>query len=433
MHAIRQGAAGSVIVFAIMGWRAASADIDASLAAEINLGFGDTRGQNVQQTIELIPSIAADLGPNREAVVSLRLRLDPANTIEAGEAPTANFGSGSQPAVLGELGTLEVRDAYIEQRWQRGLVRLGKQQIVWGRLDGLKVLDVVNPMDFREFVLDDFADSRLSLWSLYADMTTGPWRTELALIPDASGHTIPAADSWFNLAAPRFRFGAAPGSQAPNAVTSRRSGAGAGLRLSRRVKSLDIAALAYTGLDHEPLGRLSVRGNIPMLEQYYERREVYGISIEGAAGPLAYRAEVSVQPDRIFNVAGAGTLAAESLDQVVAGIGFDVDGPWNTFINVQHLQDRVRQAPSDLVRPATDRVSTVFVRRQFAYETLGVTARWYYSHELGDQMAALTVNYALSDATRFTIDINRFRGDRTGLFGQFADRDRITLRIAHTF
>jgi hypothetical protein len=54
----------------------------------------------------------------------------------------------------GRIGTLELRDLYYEHRLDRS-VRLGKQQIVWGRLDGVKILDVVNPQTFREFILDD--------------------------------------------------------------------------------------------------------------------------------------------------------------------------------------------------------------------------------------------------------------------------------------
>ncbi|MEM1263503.1 MAG: DUF1302 family protein [Pseudomonadota bacterium] len=424
---------GAVVIALSLGTASAYADLEASLATELTVGYGDTLNESVQQAFELVPMVTAELSPDSDAVVSLRVRLDPANRVESGKAPIATYGTGSQSAVLGELGTVEVRDAYLEHRWKRGLFRLGKQQIVWGRLDGLKVLDVVNPMDFREFVLDDFADSRISLWSAYIDTTIGNWRAELAVIPDATGHAIPVADSWFNLAAPRFRFGAESTGPLPRIETQRTNGVASGVRLSRRVKSFDVAALAYTGLDHEPLGRLVPTPTAPILEQFYERRDVYGLSIEGATGSIAYRVELSRQPNRTFNTRSAAGLAATELDQVVIGAGVDIDGPLGTFINIQHMQDRVQQAPADLVRPATDRITTVFVRRQFAYETFGITARWYYSHKLGDQMGAITMEYALSDATRLSFGINRFQGNRAGLFGQFADRDRITVRLSHAF
>ena len=41
------------------------------------------------------------------------------------------------------------------------------------------------------------------------------------------------------------------------------------------------------------------------------------------------------------------------------------DAPFDIFINLQYLVDRVRSAPQALVRPATDRIGTLFLRRSF--------------------------------------------------------------------
>lgn len=48
-------------------------------------------------------------------------------------------------------------------------VRLGKQQIVWGTADGIKLLDIVNPTDFREVVQNQFEDSRIPIWMVKAE------------------------------------------------------------------------------------------------------------------------------------------------------------------------------------------------------------------------------------------------------------------------
>src|SRR5207249_11639811 len=45
-------------------------------------------------------------------------------------------------------------------------VRLGRQQIVWGEAISTFVTDVVNPKDFREFVLPDFSELRIPIWAL---------------------------------------------------------------------------------------------------------------------------------------------------------------------------------------------------------------------------------------------------------------------------
>jgi len=43
-------------------------------------------------------------------------------------------------------------------------IRAGKQQVVWGTADGMKLLDVLNPTDWREFAQNTMEDSRIPVW-----------------------------------------------------------------------------------------------------------------------------------------------------------------------------------------------------------------------------------------------------------------------------
>lgn len=52
-------------------------------------------------------------------------------------------------------------------------LRIGKQQFAWGVTDGLKVLDIIYPQDFRKFNQEDFEESRIPLWSLKFDYCVG--------------------------------------------------------------------------------------------------------------------------------------------------------------------------------------------------------------------------------------------------------------------
>ncbi len=64
-----------------------------------------------------------------------------------------------------------LREAYLDFRWNflgPNLLRLGKQQIVWGKADFFRLQDIVNPVDFAQhFFIEPFEDTRipqLSAW-----------------------------------------------------------------------------------------------------------------------------------------------------------------------------------------------------------------------------------------------------------------------------
>jgi hypothetical protein len=57
-----------------------------------------------------------------------------------------------------------LREAYIDTNLGDFDIRIGKQQVVWGKADGVKFLDIINPTDFREWAQNTMEDSRIPLW-----------------------------------------------------------------------------------------------------------------------------------------------------------------------------------------------------------------------------------------------------------------------------
>lgn len=403
----------------------------------LTYSYGTRENTSMQAELEIEPAMDVTLSPTALLITSARIRLDQRDALEPGEHAYDSYSRASHPVNLGTAGTVEIRDLYIEWRRANGVTRLGKQQIVWGRLDGLKVLDLINPQDFREFIDDDFNDSRISLWSAYFDYSIGDWRAELAVVPDSSGHVIPESGAWFELTAPRFRFGATAGQGSLPVVTVRPElsvdDTAVGLRVSRQLGSVDFSVVAYSGKDPEPLGRLAAVAGNARIEQFYKRREALGFSFDLGLGQAVLRGEYAYQPDRVFNVRPNGQLASLARDQHRGAIGLDLDGPLGLFFNIQYFADIVSDAPTTLVRPAADRMATLFVRRAFAYDTLTLEARWYHSFTDNDHRVSANIAYAISDATSIELGLRYARGSADGLFGQFEDRDLITVGLRHTF
>ena len=58
----------------------------------------------------------------------------------------------------------EVRELFVDIRQGPLFLRLGKQQVVWGESDGLRLADIINPLDFRwHYFLEDWQDIRQGL------------------------------------------------------------------------------------------------------------------------------------------------------------------------------------------------------------------------------------------------------------------------------
>ncbi len=72
-----------------------------------------------------------------------------------------------------------IREFYVKKTYdlddgKQVFLKLGKQQVVWGRTDLFRVLDVINPVDFsRNSIYDELQDIRIPMWILQAEYRMG--------------------------------------------------------------------------------------------------------------------------------------------------------------------------------------------------------------------------------------------------------------------
>ena len=62
-----------------------------------------------------------------------------------------------------------LREAYVDSEYNDWQLRIGKQQVVWGTADGMKLLDMMNPTDYTEMAQNQMEDSRIPVWMVSAE------------------------------------------------------------------------------------------------------------------------------------------------------------------------------------------------------------------------------------------------------------------------
>jgi hypothetical protein len=72
---------------------------------------------------------------------------------------------------------IELFDAYVEGKWLENLdYKIGRQVVVWGRSDTIRVTDVLNPLDNRNPAMTDIEDLRLPVAMVKLDYFIDQWR-----------------------------------------------------------------------------------------------------------------------------------------------------------------------------------------------------------------------------------------------------------------
>jgi hypothetical protein len=192
---------------------------------------------------------------------------------------------------------LEGWEVYLDVRTESLDVRLGRQQVVWGEADGLRINDLINPQDFKEFIVQDYIDSRIPLWMARLDYYVGDFTFEGLIIPDFKRNRFARGGSEWEFSTPEipplFRV-EREGREKPDHDFDDWSW---GLRIFRIVKGWDLSVNYLYLWDYFPTFHRSL--SLPprvlrptvTLSPKHHRFHVFGFTYNKAVGPFVLRGE----------------------------------------------------------------------------------------------------------------------------------------------
>ena len=405
-------------------------NIELSGVAESELAIGTGNGDAQKAEFVLTPEITSALSSATRMTVIGRLRGDIVDELEPGQPAQDNRSGFSKRWFVSDQLELELREAYIDTEIGNTFLRIGKQQVVWGQADGLKVLDIINPQSFREFILDDFEDSRIPLWTVNAEIPIGDAFLQLLWVPDNTYDDIPEADATYAFTSPLIVPEIPTGVPVTIAPLDRPDDSDVGAKLSAFVGGWDLSLnYAYHYFDR-PVTRREISINGVTVRQNYERTHLLGGTFSNVFGDFTLRGEVGYSSDRYFLLSDISDEDGVSRSSELAYvIGIDYQGWRDWFVSAQIFQSIVTDPAPGLVRDTTESTATLLARRDFLNEALQGEMLLIHSLSQSDGVLQASVKYDWRSNIRLTVGADIFYGASVGLFGQFKEKDRISLGI----
>jgi len=339
---------------------------------------------------------------------------------------------------------LELREAILSVSHGDFDVRLGRQQIVWGEAISTFVTDVVNPKDFREFVLPDFTELRIPIWALDAQ-----WRLarnvtlEGVWTPDTMHNRLPKKGAEFRFQGPEFRFRnpvvRLPDDEDEFSVARSEGGA----RLSVLREGWDVSLIYYDQADKTPVLFQRQVPNPPrpyqiVLDPQHPRLHIVGATVAKSIEPVVIRAEVAVSVGKRYETTdpldGDGVVRRDTVDYL---IGVDFPLFWDVDAALQLSQKILMGDATNLIRPGVaGQVTTSLALRLstgFFDNTLNPSLLAVIGLERADLRVSPRLEWVLSGSVAVAVGADIFEGARRTLYGQFDRNDRVTFTTTWRF
>ncbi|MCJ8299043.1 MAG: hypothetical protein MJK13_08940 [Pseudomonadales bacterium] len=348
-----------------------------------------------------------------------------------------SYSSVNGPSWENGKAQLTVQELYLDSSWQQLQLRLGKQQLVWGEADGLKVLDKVNPSRFSEFILEDFDQSRIATWMLNAQWEVDDSSSlQLLWIPDSSYHEMPRAGSEYSFSNAATVPVPAPGVQLQLRSATKPdhwlTDSELGVKYTAFKNGWDISLnYLYHYRDFAVLYRQQ-QGNHLVISPEYQRSHLIGGSLSNTFAGVTLRAETGLDTASFFlrsDLIDSGITKSAELSSL---IGLDWQGGDNR-LSGQWLLSNILDYNSQIIRDQYEHTLSLSYQRDFANQTISFSTLALHSPTNNDGLIRPKLSYNLRSGFDLWLGADVFYGSKSGLYGQFKDRDRIYTGFEWSF
>ncbi|MBI5137831.1 MAG: hypothetical protein HZA24_10940 [Nitrospirae bacterium] len=329
--------------------------------------------------------------------------IEDIDTVHPRRGPTTILTQEQTPEVLAALEAdntrlvkalkygAELREYYLDYHFDNADLRVGKQIVRWGVVEGARVTDEINPLDFKEFILRDVQDRYIPLNMVRLDYYLNAGSVQLLWIPDIKTHKPAPVGTEYE----QFQY--LPDLRVPESGIANAEYA---IKYNFNVYDADLAVSFFDTWDDFPAAFRSIRGvgadakfgETPTVDFVPEppRLKILGFAGSRAMAPGIWSMEAAYVHNKVFGTfLGAGVvLPAEAVggeiqrDYYKWAVNLDFS-KFGIDWSVQYLQATIIGYTDAIIADKNDIVQALFARKTLFDNVL--TAQILAIHFQNDQ------------------------------------------------
>lgn len=333
-----------------------------------------------------------------------------------------------------ELG---LREAYLDLYFNNFDLRVGKQQIIYGKAEGVFITDVVSPKDIREFLLPEFDEIRMGVTSAKLNFYKGNNTFELVWVPIFSPTQLPEEGSIWRPAMP---FPVTPVfDMSTKEVKPQVENSELFFRYSAMTPGIDFEFVGGYFFDDDPVMHMTrqIDPETMQLTGLIARPEHHRLAMGGGSfstqiGPFLLRGEAGYYNGKYFQTSSPsvadGTIEKNYL-HYMAGLDYNLAG---VILTAQFIQEYILDYEDGIMNEEFENTMTFLAKKDFFREKLWIELFSYVGLNRGDALIRPKATYSFADGFDIQLGANIFTGTE-GRFGQFNANDMIYAKLKYSF
>ena len=351
-------------------------------------------------------------------------------SLEKGNAGMFVSANAVYNSLLKSQSGFFLREAYLYYGKSNWDIRAGRQIITWGVADAMRITDIVSPMDFTEFLTQDYDDIRIPVNCVRFKYTHPKWNAEAVMIP---------VSSFYELSTDRNNPWALtlPGVSMPysinidNTPEKRFRSIEYGGRFGAYLSGGDFSVSVLRTWNKMPVFRKTVTENGSLYcDGEYRRMTMMGADLSIPLGKFVVRAEAAEYfgeaQDPVINT----PVVTRNSTNALIGLDWYAGNDWQ--LGIQYSHKYISGDLSEISSYRNSGMATVRISKDLLRNTLNLSTFAYVDVANGGIYNRLSADYALTDQIHVFAGYDFFHADK-GQFAMYDHNSEVWVKLKYSF
>ena len=321
-----------------------------------------------------------------------------------------------------------LREAYFDYAGRFLEVKAGRQIITWGVADGLRITDLISPMDYTEFMANDYDDIRVPVNAINLKYPGESFSAEVVFVPVPEYFVLPTSDDnpWQMTALNGMQMDLS-GTPAKRIKNSEIGG-----RLRFFLENLDFSLTALHTYNKSPvtIASYNPQQQKAVIKGIYEPLNVIGGDVSIPAGEIVIRGEVAAYFGEPIALKNSMDYRYRSSFNALLGIDWYAGDNWTVM--AQYMHKVIMDYREVLGTEQNTSMITARISKEVLNNTLKLSVYGMFDVDNVGFYVRPAADYLLSDQITLSLGADWLGGKR-GTFKTYKKNTQIWVKGKYFF
>lgn len=326
--------------------------------------------------------------------------------------------NGVHNSILEDRTGVQLQEAYFNYSNSFLEIRAGRQIVVWGVADGLRVTDLISPVDYTEFMSSDYDDMRMAVDGFRIKYPGERMNAEVVYVPVPRYFQMPLGEDnpW------RPNLPEKAGLDFPEGPDAKFKNGDFGTRVSFFLSNLDFSISALHTHNQSPVSVVEpVSIDSVVIHGIHETMTMIGGDLSMPIGEFVLRAEIAEYFGEALGYANNLDYARKNTFNALGGIDWYAGDNW-TFM-VQYLHKYIAGYSHNLAAEKNSSEMTFRISKELLNNTLKLSLYGVFDIDNLGYYGRASGDYSVTDQVMISLGYDHFGGKRGQLAGYKKNRE----------